>query len=320
MMAKLILLDDMPHMFEARSNEDDWAGVSDFATRKRRQNRLNQRALRRRRQAKKLAYLQEELAETIPSSPSLSEERQGVSLDDFSWHTVGSDAHITWESGQQDALEQGEHLPTLDINSTPRFEWIPDAEGPLLMVSIGPTTIVLDLYSYPLPADCLLTLVRYNLYRACAANASILGLDPRSLHDDITSPFCDLKPFNHPLPKSLLPTETQVAVRHHPYIDIFPFGNLRDKLILSEGTVDEDELCADLGGKNSTTEHTGLIVWSDPWDPMGWELSEYVAIKWARLFSGCEELLIATNYWRKKRGETPLMDALFPLPTTLMGV
>ncbi|KAF2963633.1 hypothetical protein GQX73_g9943 [Xylaria multiplex] len=305
----------MPHMLEARSKEDDWAGVSNLAMRKKRQNRLNQRALRRRRQAKKLAYLQEELVETTPSKPSLNMERQADSLDDLSWNTIDSNAHITRGPGQQNALEQMGHQPALSIKSAPRFECISEVGGPLLIVSIGPTTIVLDLYTYPLPADHLLTLVRYNLYRACAANSSILGLDPRSLHDDITSPFYNLRTFNHPLPKSLLPTETQITARHHPYIDIFPFSNLRDKLILSQGTVDEDELCADLGGKNSTTEHTGLIVWNDSWDPMGWELSEYVAIKWARLFGDCEELLTATNYWRNTRGEVPLKGALFS-PTT----
>ncbi|TGJ83260.1 hypothetical protein E0Z10_g5475 [Xylaria hypoxylon] len=294
-------------MIEARNIEDDWAGISDFATRKKRQNRLNQRALRRRREAEKSTHLQNEPAETIRSSPSLNMERQADFLGYFSSHTTNPDVHTIWMPGQQAILEQMERQPTLSRNSAPKCGWVPDAEGALLVVSIGPTTVVLDLYSCPLPADHLLTLVQYNLYRACAANSMILGLDPRSLHDDITSPFCDIQTFNYSLPASLTPTETQITVAHHPYIDIFPFGHLRDRLILSQGTVDEDELCADIGGKNSTTEHTGLIVWGNSWDPMGWELSEYVAIKWAQLFGGCRELLIATDYWRRRRGEAPLM-------------
>ncbi|KAH8162929.1 hypothetical protein CIB48_g5330 [Xylaria polymorpha] len=322
-MAKPILLDDMPHMAEARSIEDDWAGVSDFAARKKRQNRLNQRALSgchcdhptrkdkahggigRRREAMKSAYLQHELTETIRPH---NMERQAEFVGHLSSHT-------TWMPSQQAVVGQLEDRPSpvsrmLGGRPPPDFGWISGEEGALLVVSVGPTTIVLNLDSFPLPADHLLTLVRYNLYRACAANAKILGLDPRSLHDDITSPFCDLKPFNYPLPKSLVPTDTQIGVRHHPYIDIFPFGCLRDKLILLGGTIDEDELCADLGGKSSTAEHTGLIMWGDPWDPMAWELSEYVAIKWARLLNGCDKLLIATDYWRTRRGEPPLMAAL----------
>ncbi|KAI1754834.1 hypothetical protein F4782DRAFT_463203 [Xylaria castorea] len=309
MMAKSILLDDMPHMTEARSIEDDWAGLSDFAARKKSQNRLNQRALRRRREAMKSTHFQQEPIETIRSAPPLNIERQA----DFVGHPS---THTTCMRDQQAVSKQLEHQssPLSRIpsrSSSTNVRWVSDAQGTLLVVSVGPTTIALNLYSCPLPADHLLTLVRYNLYIACAANAKILGLDPRSLHDDIASPFCDLKNFNYPLPKALIPTETQITVQHHPYIDIFPFSGLRDKLILLEGTIDEDELCADLGGKNSTIEHTGLIVWGDPWDPMGWELSEYVAIKWARLFDGCEKLLTATNYWRRRRGEAPLTDALF---------
>ncbi|KAI1745248.1 hypothetical protein F4680DRAFT_401521 [Xylaria scruposa] len=309
MMAESILLDDMPHMTEARSIEDDWAGISDFAARKKRQNRLNQRALRRRREATKLAHFQRGPSGATRSDTPLHTERQADFGDYFSKRT-------SYIPDQQDISQQLEcqqfPLPILASRSYfTRARWVSEAEGGLLVVSVGPTTIVLDLYSCPLPADHLLTLVRYNLYRACATNAKILGLDPRSLHDDITSPFCDLKNFDHPLPKALIPTETQITVQHHPYVDLFPFGSLRDKLILLAGAIDEDELCADLGGKNSTTEHTGLIVWGDPWDPMAWELSEYVIIKWAFLLNGCENLLIATNYWRRRRDEAPLTDALF---------
>jgi hypothetical protein len=231
----------------------------------------------------------------------------------LSIYTDGTSVHNASASSQQLVLEQIEHLPS---HPAEQF-WLSRTLGGssivegVLVVSVGPTTIVLDLHPHPLPADHLLTLVQYNLYRACAANAHILGLDPRSMHDDIISPFCKPEGIHRLLPESLMPTETQVGVRHHPYIDLFPFRSLRDQLILLEGCIDEDELCADLGGKNSGTEHTGLIVWSDPWDPMGWELSEYVATKWARVFGGCEEILMATDYWRRQRGEVSLSHALF---------
>ncbi|KAI0555628.1 hypothetical protein F4679DRAFT_519263 [Xylaria curta] len=309
MMAESIPLDDMPHMTEAWSIEDDWAGISDFAARKKKQNRLNQRALRRRREATRLAHFQQRPSGATRSDLPLDTERQA----DFVGYPSTRTCYMPDRQDVSERLER-RHYPfsISPSRSYPtRARWVSDAEGGLLVVSVGPTTIVLDLHSYPLPADHLLTLVKYNLYRACATNAKILGLDPRSLHDDITSPFCDLKNFSCPLPEALIPTETQITVRHHPYIDLFPFSGLRDKLILLEGTIDEDELCADLGGKNSTTEHTGLVVWGDPCDPMAWELSEYVVIKWAFLLNGCENLLMATNYWRRQRGEAPLTVALF---------
>ncbi|KAI1176043.1 hypothetical protein F4777DRAFT_578465 [Nemania sp. FL0916] len=299
----------MPHMAEARNIEDDWAGITNTAARKRRQNRLNQRALRRRREAEKSASSRKEFARTAQSGLPLSIERQADYAAPYSSHPINPNLHSPRIAGQQIVLSPQSKLQS--SNSSPKSRWGSEEEGALLVVSVGPTTVVLDLYSCPLPADHLLTLVRYNLYRACAANAEILGLDPRSLHDDIPSPFCDHATFNRPLPASLIPTETQISVQHPPYIDLCPFPSLRDKLILLQGTIDEDELCADIGGHNSTVEHNGLIAWGDPWDPMAWELSEYAAMKWGPLIGRCDELIIATNYWRRRRGETPLLHALF---------
>ena len=39
-----VYLAPMAHLSEAKCPQDDWAGISDWPTRKRRQNRLNQRA------------------------------------------------------------------------------------------------------------------------------------------------------------------------------------------------------------------------------------------------------------------------------------
>lgn len=179
-MARPILLGDMPHMIEARSIEDDWAGVSDLAARKKRQNRLNQRALRRRREAIRSAQFQKETTETFQSGLPLNIARQHSS------HAIRLDMHSAWNSGQQAVLEQVEHQPahlakpyplsrTPNGNSPLRFGWVSDEEGTVLAVSLGPTTIVLDLYSCSLPADHLLSLQRYNLYRACATIVEILG-------------------------------------------------------------------------------------------------------------------------------------------------
>lgn len=199
-MARPILLGDMPHMIEARSIEDDWAGVSDLAARKKRQNRLNQRALSRcqdhvtativkhkahgrigrRREAIRSAQFQKETTETFQSGLPLNIARQHSS------HAIRLDMHSAWNSGQQAVLEQVEHQPahlakpyplsrTPNGNSPLRFGWVSDEEGTVLAVSLGPTTIVLDLYSCSLPADHLLSLQRYNLYRACATIVEILG-------------------------------------------------------------------------------------------------------------------------------------------------
>lgn len=82
---------------------------------------------------------------------------------------------------------------------------------------------------------------------------------------------------------------------------------MRDNLLLAGYLHDEDQLCNDLVEfGNVSNEQTGLIVWNDPWDSMGLEVSETFLDKWAWTVSGFVKLLESTNYWRAKRGEKPL--------------
>lgn len=64
-------------------------------------------------------------------------------------------------------------------------------------------------------------------------------------------------------------------------------------------------LCA-LGGffnSSNSTPQNGLIIWGDPWDPAGWEITPQYLQRWAWTIDGCTELLASTNYWRQRRGE-----------------
>jgi hypothetical protein len=53
-------------------------------------------------------------------------------------------------------------------------------------------------------------------------------------------------------------------------------------------------------------EQTGLVVWSVPWDPSGWEVSEGFLEKWGWVVQGCEELMVSTSRWRRLRGDQEL--------------
>ena len=83
-------------------------------------------------------------------------------------------------------------------------------------------------------------------------------------------------------------------------------------MILAAGTFDEDELWSDvLGGlfkgfPDEEVQSRGLVVWSPVWDISGWEVSEGFWRRWGWSLLGCEEVLKATNYWRRKRGEEEL--------------
>lgn len=85
---------------------------------------------------------------------------------------------------------------------------------------------------------------------------------------------------------------------------------MRDNLLvftcMSESlTEDEEEqLWADLvewGGNG--TEGAGLVVWGEPSDPRSWEATVPFLRRWGQLLQGCREILEATNYWRRSRGE-----------------
>jgi hypothetical protein len=214
-------------------------------------------------------------------------------------------------------LEQGRFIQVHDESSGTGLTYNDqEQQSHALTVKVASKTITFDPSEYcPLPSDHLLSLIRYNLYRAVAANSWSLGIDPRLMHSDIPSPFISDDPaissFCLSLPPSLCPTALQRNVPHHPYIDLFPFPPMRDFLLQFGDSIDEDLLCADFAGENLHSdfgEHTGLIVWGEPWDPHSWEIAEPLWKKWSWVLRGCSEILEATNYWRQRRGEPRLVD------------
>jgi hypothetical protein len=158
--------------------------------------------------------------------------------------------------------------------------------------------------------DQLLTLIQFNVFRALLSNTNTMGFGFAWLEDeDALSPFLLPRPTELSTPASLLPTALQRTIPHHPWIDLFPFPHMRDNLLLAEarGGYDEWGLCNDLVDFcNVPAEKTGLIVWTEPWDPSGWEVSEAFLQNWPWVLSGCRELMVSTNFWRERRGEETL--------------
>jgi hypothetical protein len=158
--------------------------------------------------------------------------------------------------------------------------------------------------------DQRLTLIQFNVFRALISNTFSLGFTMEWLQEDAISPFCS----DHfdascaiSFPKSLSPTPLQRSTSHHPWIDLFPFPKMRDNMLLAAEHYDEYALCNNLVDfEDVTHEKTGLIVWKQPWDPSGWEVSESFLEDWAWVVEGCYELVQSTNYWRMRRGESEL--------------
>ncbi|KAL7823406.1 hypothetical protein V8C26DRAFT_386422 [Trichoderma gracile] len=60
----------------------------------------------------------------------------------------------------------------------------------------------------------------------------------------------------------------------------------------------------------SSSAETGILSWSDPWEIAGWEFTEKFVTKWGFLLQGCPDVVAAANKWRAMRGEDPLVVEL----------
>lgn len=158
-------------------------------------------------------------------------------------------------------------------------------------------------------ADCLLVLVKFNVFRALMNNGKHLGFSTAGQYHnhDAISPFFKPACALPLLPAGLCPTGLQSNTPHHPSLDLLPDPIMRDNLIRANGAYDKERFFADLIGLfSASAEENGLVIWGEPWDPSGWEVTEAFLRDWGWALRGCEELLRATNFWRQKRGARPL--------------
>ncbi|KAG4443586.1 hypothetical protein IFR05_000963 [Cadophora sp. M221] len=305
---------------EMRSAEDNWSGVTSSAERRRVQNRLSQRAWRKRHKSNRWHKDIITKATGLATINSTSGTLSSVHEQQFEG-PVGSQYHAI----------QSVQTSNVEFNSTNDTS-VPGPESYIMSIYLSRRRISLcdlsekeiaDIENYfekhakhlPLSEsptnDQLLPLIQFNAFRALLANVRLLGLRlERICDDDYVSPFNQVKPDKavlSSLPSSLHPTSLQRMVVHHPWLDFFPFPVVRDNLIRAGDTFDDDQLCVDLiGFCTAPSEKTGLIIWGEPWSPQGWEVSESFVRNWAWVISGCSDLMVSTNYWRVQRGEKPL--------------
>ncbi|KAL2686748.1 hypothetical protein Neosp_004289 [[Neocosmospora] mangrovei] len=245
---------------------DDWNGITSSAERRRRQNRINQRAWRQRHRRR-------------PANCS----------DDAS-------------SAQSAATDEADP-PQLMVD---RAEDLAVPTGPVILAQgylLLPTTdrrakarlfasSAYNDYSSGLPQPGYLpALTHLNVLDAMARNAAAIGISIKGLcRDDLISPFNTYGPsapsageIAAACPATLLPTLIQRTIIHHPWIDLIPIPQFRDNVLLAvaAGVMDEDELCADmLSLDDGRGENASLIVWAGSWDLRGWEASVPFLRKW----------------------------------------
>jgi Domain of unknown function (DUF3425) len=151
--------------------------------------------------------------------------------------------------------------------------------------------------------DHLMTLSKFNVLRAFIQNFTLLGLSLQQIDGDILSPFnyaltSPFGPWN--LPPSLSPTAVQIHMSHHPWLDCFPFPQIRNNLIPAAHLFTDCDLCTDI--MDPANGDVGMMVWGDPWVPQNWEISEFFIQKWSWVIKGCPEIIMSSNFWRAQRG------------------
>ncbi|KAH6886800.1 hypothetical protein B0T10DRAFT_575132 [Thelonectria olida] len=264
-----------------REPGDDWSGVTNQARRKKLQNRLNQRAYRhRKRQQHETANDQ-----VHPEGVELLPERGS--------YDIKENSVANFEGGVLLTCPHRIH----HINGLARQAY----EDYTLQA--------------PRPAQ-LQVLIRLNVLAALARNAVSMGFPPEGLcSDEFVSPYSTRDPrFSTgsqqamSTPPALQPTSLQRTVVHHPWIDLLPFPQLRDNMLMyiESGVVDDDELCEDMLNVDDARDlnsKPSIIVWGKPWDSRAWEVNTAFLRKWGFLLAGCKEIVEGTNYWREKRGE-----------------
>ncbi|KAJ6088191.1 hypothetical protein N7486_009452 [Penicillium sp. IBT 16267x] len=179
--------------------EDNWSGLTDRAERRRRQNRINQRAYRKHKRLQNKDVHPKSLVKTKSTSPQSQDSATSESSKVKSCCSPGV---------LQDLLEQF-------------------AKSAIESYARGDPT-----------ADHLMTLTKVNVFRAFAQNLELIGWSPYWMDYDAVSPFNQALPqrestpddHSH-IPLTLRPTRIQKRTPHHPWLDFFPLPKMRDNLI-----------------------------------------------------------------------------------------
>ncbi|KAH8668879.1 hypothetical protein BX600DRAFT_460888 [Xylariales sp. PMI_506] len=204
---------------------------------------------------------------------------------------------------------------------------------------------------FALPVDhSLIHLITQNAGRGIASNKTLLRFGAVFIGTANNLPLpADLltacaisviRPTHQAIPDCLQPTQLQMNLAHPTWIDALPFPSMRDSLIRQQLNFNHVHFLEDIVGdlvhsmpaalakqgkltlpgcpsKAAPQDDTevapntkGLILWGEPHLEQNWEFTPRFLKKWAWAVRGCVEVVSISNRWRAARGEDPLDSAL----------
>ncbi|ATZ47692.1 hypothetical protein BCIN_03g00040 [Botrytis cinerea B05.10] len=284
--------------------------------RKRVQNRMNQRAYRRRKAA----------------AESQSPDSKPFRVVRFRLESGAFEPEVENNLSSKTLLRTHSFSPRVVVGNPARLTKKPQEVG------------IIEL---PLSSDHLLHLIQHTILRALFTNKDLLRAtatftraDSHVIINKLSSNLCGayttILPGNSKIPEHLIPTELQMTRPHSSWIDMFPFKRFRDNLIMYEEHFDHEEMFKDLFGDlvsnfmpssscsyvshlgsgnlasprvdevPITANRKGLITWGEPYLTQSWEVTPGFIAKWTWALKGVDELIESSNHWRILRGEDPI--------------
>ncbi|KAH8129249.1 hypothetical protein FP744_10003272 [Trichoderma asperellum] len=298
----------VPAREEKVDENDDWYGLRDAKERRKRQNRINQRAARRRQRENLARELESAASTAVPSPPNAAipagqcrgpnisstqvyfpltpdhkllyvivlNVSRAIITNYFIMSTIAPVTATMCVSRRIFAIEDFSEAPrNLDGSRA-----IPPAFMPTKMQQEVPHPGWIDLFPSPqLRDNLILAVMEFNV-------------DEDEILEDLIGDIfeamgCGPEEFSKEGSNDGSPSDTKAHTRPHVV-------TAEVKEALKTYTP-------------SSTPELGILSWSDPWDISGWEVTERFVSRWAFLLQGCPDVVESANKWRALRGEDPLV-------------
>ncbi|KAL6813302.1 hypothetical protein GGI42DRAFT_314118 [Trichoderma sp. SZMC 28013] len=312
----------VPLRDEKLDEKDDWSGLKDAKERRKRQNRLNQRAARRRQ---RLNLAQEHESETttavLPGAASAGERQKpvvpshqvyfpltpdhrllyvivlnvsrAVITNFFILSSISPIASTMCDVRRTFSLSDLKLAPQ-NLDGSPA---IPPAFTPTRLQEEIPHPGWIDLFPSPQLRDNLILAVEEfninedeilqdligDIFASIGCTADDFGASPEE-RESISN--------RESSPVVELDDEVEVSTPPPTTTGMTPLQEYRLRTFTPA---------------SSTSTELGILSWSDPWDISGWEFTEKFFTKWGYLLQGCPDVINAANKWRTLRGEDPLV-------------